>query len=124
MKTSQPKDTVKPHSRSPSAAPQRNILLTTKIANVHQRLLTPKPNPTTSKPITTAQGALKKQRHHSFSSSSEDAGTPHQGSQNDYQQIHLTKRKRIFSSQPTPQTPQTITQSQYEMLTEEIPTPD
>jgi len=97
--------------------PQRNILLTTKIPTL-------KPNPTTSKPITTAQGTLNKQSHRSFSSLSEDAETPHQGSQNDWQQIHRTKRKRIFSSQPTLQTPQTITQNRYEMLTEEIPTTD
>jgi len=50
--------------------------------------------------------------------------SPHQGSQNDWQQLHRTKRKRIFSSQPTLQTPQTFTQNRYEMLTEEIPSTD
>jgi hypothetical protein len=90
----------------------------------HQTLLTLKPNPTTSKPTTTAHGTPNKQCLHSYSSSSEDTEPTHQGSQNDWQQIHCTKHKRIFSSQPTPQTPQTTTQNQYQMLTQEIPTTD
>jgi len=47
-----------------------------------------------------------------------------EGTQNDWQQLHRTKRKTIFSSQPTLQTPQTFTQNRYEMLTEEIPSTD
>jgi len=77
IKSSQPKDTIKPHSRSPSVASSNATSSSLpKYQMPHQTLLTLKPNPTTSKPITTAQVTLNKQRHHSFSSSSEDAETP------------------------------------------------
>jgi len=51
-------------------------------------------------PINTTLDVPNKQRHHSLSSSSEEAEDAHQTSNNGWQLIRRTKRKKLHSSQP------------------------
>jgi len=62
---------------------------------------------------------LNKQRHHSLSFSSSEAEDAHQTSNNGWQIIRRTKRKKLYSSQPVVQTTQTETQNRYDILTQE-----
>jgi len=125
MQTPHPKASIKPHSMGPSVTPSSaSPHSTSNPQTLHPTSKTLSPNPPTSKPTNTAQVASTKQRHHSFSSSSEEEEAAQQGTHNDWQQIHRIKRKRISSSQPTLQIPQTPIQNRYEMLTEETPTTD
>ena len=60
-------------------------------------------------PINTTLDVLNKQRHHSLSSSSEEVEDAHQTSNNGWQLIRRTKRKKLHSSQPAVQMSQTET---------------
>jgi hypothetical protein len=59
----------------------------------------------------------KHRRHHRLSSSSEEADIP-QASNNDWQVIHRTKRKKIYSPQPTVSNPLTETHNRYDIITQ------
>jgi len=97
---------ILPHSSSSHREP-----------HVQPATLTPKSSYSDS--IITSPGALPKQRHHSLSSSSEETDAVHQASNNDWQLIRRTIRKRLINSQPTVQIPQTEIRNRYDMLTDE-----
>jgi len=85
------------------------------LAPSHYEAPTPSPNHLNPNNITL--DILNKQRHHSISSS-EEAEDAHQTSNNGWQIIRRTKRKKkLYSSQPVVQTPQTETQKRYDILT-------
>jgi len=71
-------------------------------------------------PINTTIDIINKQRHHSLSSSSEEAEDAHQTSNNTWQIIRLTKIKELYSSQPAFQMSQTETHNRYDILTQEV----
>ena len=71
-------------------------------------------------PINTTLDVPNKQRHHSLSSSSEEAEDAHQTSNNGWQLIRRTKRKKLHSSQPAVQMSQTGTYNRYDILTQEV----
>jgi hypothetical protein len=71
-------------------------------------------------PINTTLDVLNKQRYHNLSSSSEEAEDAHQTSNNGWQLIRRTKRKKLYSSQPVVQMSQTETHNRYDILTQEV----
>ena len=78
------------------------------------------PKPTTPESSNKATGAQHKQRHHSFSSSSDEMELEHQESRNDWQQIWRTKRQRLQSSLNITKTFQTTTQNRFETLIDDL----
>jgi hypothetical protein len=66
--------------------------------------------PKQSNPINTTLDTLNKKQHHSLSSSSKEAKDAHQTSNNGWQIIRRTKRKKLYSSQPAVQMSHTETQ--------------
>jgi len=70
--------------------------------------------------VNTTLDALNKQRHHSLSSSSEKAEDAHHASNNGWQIIRHTKRKKRYSSQPAVQIPRTETYNCYYILMQEV----
>jgi len=80
----------------------------------------PTPRLKQSNPINTTLHVLNKQRHHSQSSSSEEAENAHQTSNNGWQLIRRTKCKKLYSSQPVVQMSQTETHNRYDILTQEV----
>ena len=84
--------------------------------HLQPKTLTPKSSNSNS--ILTAPGTLPKHQH-SLSSLSEETDAVHQPSNNDWQLIRRTKRKRLINSQPTIQIPQTEIPNRYDMLTDE-----
>jgi len=61
-----------------------------------------------------------KQGQHSLSSSSEETEDANQTSNNGWQIIRKTKRKKLYSSQPAVQMSQTETHNRYDILTQEV----
>jgi hypothetical protein len=75
------------------------------------------PEPTTSKTVTKKPDPLVKQRQHSLCSSSEEMEVTTQASNNDWQLIRRTKRKRLYNTQPSVQISQTETTDSARSLT-------
>ena len=98
-----------PHhpSSNPSLSQQEPPLHTT---TQTQRDMLQKPTVTTPN--------VKHRRHHRLSSSSEEADDIPQASNNDWQVIRHTKRKKIYSPQPTVSNPLTETHNCYDILTQ------
>jgi hypothetical protein len=109
-----------PSGASISTSPHRTLNHLTP----HPSTKTLNPNPPTPTSIITPPKAQNKQRQHTYSSSSEEEDIVQQDNQNDWQQIHRTKRKKFTNSQPSLQTPHIQIQNRYEMLTDETPTLD
>jgi len=61
-----------------------------------------------------------KQGHHSLSSSSEETENAQQTSNNGWQIIRRTKRKKLYSLQPAVQMSQTETHNRYDVLTQKV----
>jgi hypothetical protein len=80
----------------------------------------PMPRLKQSNPINTTLDVLNKQRHHNLSSSSKEAEDAHQTSNNGWQLIRRTKRKKLYSSQLDVQIFQTETYNRYDILTKEV----
>jgi len=68
-------------------------------------------------PINTTSDAPNRQRHHRLSSSSEDTDDIQHASNNDWQIIRSTKRKKVYSSQPTASNTLTEKHNRYDILT-------
>ena len=105
-----PKDTS-PHM-SPHPAPSHHELPPHPVA--------PTPRPEQSNPTNTTLDILNKQQHQSLSSSSEEAEDTHLTSNNGWQIIQRTKRKKLYSSQPAVQMSQTETHNRYDILTQAV----